>query len=79
MITIKTTIIVVMVIIKLVITIILALIPNRLLGIFKQFIIRNIYMSRTESFSLSYEVLFKYPQISSKNLIEISFKKAFVL
>ena len=32
-------------------------------------------MSRTELSPLSYQVLFKYAQISSKNLIEISFKK----
>ena len=36
-------------------------------------------MSRTDSFLLSYQVLFKYAQISSKNLIEISFKKAIVV
>ena len=34
-------------------------------------------MSRIESFPLSYQVLFKYAQISSKNLIEISFKKSY--
>ena len=79
MITTTTAIIVVMVIIILVITII----PDwfridsesslRLL----QAIYNSIYinMSRIESFPLSYQVLFKYAQISSKNLIEISFKK----
>ena len=36
---------------------------------------KYINMSRIESFPLSYQVLFKYAQISSKNLIEISFKK----
>ena len=77
MITIKTTIIIVMVIIILVITIIPVLIPKQLLGIFKQFISQNIYMSRTESFPLLYQVLFKHAQISSRNLIEIIFKNSF--
>ena len=81
MITITTAIIVVMVIIILVITII----PDwfridsesslRLLqAIYNS---KYINMSRIESFPLSYQVLFKYAQISSKNLIEISFKKSY--
>ena len=32
-------------------------------------------MSRTESFPLPYQVLFKCAQISSKHLIEVSLKK----